>query len=77
MDIKETSRRTALRHHKMFGGYLVRSGIDAKWVVVNIVIGLINGYRDYDAYGVDLKTVTKRQWEGACWDESKLKGYEE
>lgn len=58
------------------GGYMVRTGDADGWIVVDeISLDRIDGYRDGDAYGVDLYAVTEDQWTAAGWREDRLPGY--
>lgn len=68
------SRAWARKVHKQLGGYLCRSGVKDKWIVVDDP-WRVTGFRDSDAYGADLVNLTKSEWEDAQWDEMKLPNY--
>lgn len=68
------SRSWARKVHERLGGYLCRSGVKDKWIVVDDP-WRVTGFRDSDAYGADLVNLTKSEWEDAQWDEMKLPNY--
>lgn len=70
-----TAYAEAVDAHAETGGYLVRSGAQRGWLVIEGDIRDAQGFRDLDAYGVNLATVTPEQWSAADWDETHLDGY--
>lgn len=72
-------RAIAAEVHEETGGYLVHSGRDGLWRVIDgtpqSVASIVTGFRDANAYGVDLFDVTEEQWAAANWDESQLPGF--
>lgn len=73
MEMNETEAR---RQHADSGGYMIRSGTGTMWIVVPMVdLHPIDGFRDGDAYGVDIYGVTEEEWKQAGWREDRLVGY--
>ena len=63
----------AVRAVEEDGGYLLRTGTDGEYMVLDRDdFWLIPGFRDWDAYGIDLRIVSEEAWATALWDETRL-----
>ena len=63
----------AVRAHEERGGYLIRTGTDGEFMVLGRdQFPIIPGFRDWDAFGCDLRGVTEAEWASAEWDETRL-----